>query len=265
MELKKQEQVQTGLPLLKSGDEKYEIAVSGKKIINSSLDELKQVLRLAMLKLGMRGNNLPDEEEKQVLLLHIVENYGTHTCAEITLAFDLAISGKLNVDAKAYENFSCLYVSSIINAYREWSKDLAVKYIEKKSKLALPYEHRDSLSDEEMEQWISEWDIEKLNNLKSVSYIPVLFYDWMVRNDKILVTPEGKKQYFQKAALQKKQDHETLYTGNKLMVNTVDQFILEFNSNYFSEGNTNQIKNLAKKMIVFDYLKRKANELSKVQ
>lgn len=33
----------------------------------------------------------------------------------------MAIDGKLSVDAKCYENFSCAYFSEIMNAYRLWS------------------------------------------------------------------------------------------------------------------------------------------------
>ena len=59
-----QVQAQTVLPHLKSGDEKYELAIQGNKIIVAPIEELKEVLRLVMLKLGIRGHNLPDAEEK---------------------------------------------------------------------------------------------------------------------------------------------------------------------------------------------------------
>jgi hypothetical protein len=86
-----------------------------------------------MILVGVRGQNLPDEAEKAVLFNHIIQNYGGHTSEEIRLAFDMAVSGKLGLpfdEVKCYENFSCLYFSTIMNAYRAWAQQ-EFRYIEK--------------------------------------------------------------------------------------------------------------------------------------
>lgn len=86
-------------------------------------EDLKQALRLVMLKVGLRAANLPNDEERQVLIDHALKYYGNHTPEEIKYAFDLAITDKLDLEAKdvtCYENFSCLYFSTIMNAYRKW-------------------------------------------------------------------------------------------------------------------------------------------------
>lgn len=93
-------------------------------IADSSLQEISQVLRLVMMKMGIRAQNLPSEVETAVLFDHIKENFGGHRIAEIKLAFEMAIGGKLELkseDVKCYENFSCAYFSTIMNAYRQWS------------------------------------------------------------------------------------------------------------------------------------------------
>jgi hypothetical protein len=87
-----------------------------------------------MVLVGIKANNVPNDREKSVLLQFIVNNYGGHTPSEIRLAFDLAISGDLDVeDVKCYENFSPLYFASIMNAYRKWArpKHGEIKPIEK--------------------------------------------------------------------------------------------------------------------------------------
>jgi len=57
------------------------------------------------------------------LIQFIQKNYGGHTPDEIRLAFDLAVSGELDVeDVKCYENFSPLYFAQIMNAYRIWAR-----------------------------------------------------------------------------------------------------------------------------------------------
>lgn len=110
-----------------------EVALRNKRIVNKAVEDLKEVLRLVMLKIGLRAINMPNEEEKQVLINHILTNFGNHTCEEILLAFDMAIIGKLNVEVNCYENFSCLYFSNIMYAYREWSRE-EIKHIKQEVK-----------------------------------------------------------------------------------------------------------------------------------
>lgn len=76
-----------------------------------------------MVLIGLRAQNYPDEIETQILTNFITENYGGHTPPEIKLAFEMAITRKLNVDSKCYENFSVAYFVSIMEAYREWAKE----------------------------------------------------------------------------------------------------------------------------------------------
>lgn len=102
----------------------FELAISERKIKNDDPERLKQVLRLVMVKIGLRSNNWPGDEEKAILIAHIIENFGGHTVSEIRLAFEMAMAGKLEADANCYENFSCLYFSKIMEAYREWAKEM---------------------------------------------------------------------------------------------------------------------------------------------
>ena len=85
-------------------------------------NDLKQVLRMAMLMVGLRGANMPTDEEKFVLLAFIKSNYGNQTPEEISIAFEMAVAGKLNTDCKCYENFSCEYFGRIMNAYIEYAR-----------------------------------------------------------------------------------------------------------------------------------------------
>lgn len=97
-------------------------AQSAINIRNRSEEDLKQVLRLAMLMVGLRGANMPTDEEKFVLLSFIRSNYGNQTPEEIAIAFEMAVAGKLNTDCKCYENFSCEYFGRIMNAYIEYAR-----------------------------------------------------------------------------------------------------------------------------------------------
>ena len=105
-------------------------AQSTPNIRTRSEDDLKQVLRMAMLMVGLRGSNMPTDEEKYVLLAFIKSNYGNQTPEEIAIAFEMAVAGKLNTDCKCYENFSCEYFGRIMNAYIEYARQ-ETKYVSK--------------------------------------------------------------------------------------------------------------------------------------
>lgn len=85
-------------------------------------EDIKKVLRYSMLLVGLRGNNLPTEEEKFVLTNFVRSNFGNQTPEEIKIAFEMAVAGKLQVDAKCYENFSCEYFGRIMNGYLEFAR-----------------------------------------------------------------------------------------------------------------------------------------------
>lgn len=125
-------------------------ALQSPQIRSCHTDDIGKVLRYVMIKVGLRANNWPVPEEKAVLLQHIYDNYGGNRLEEIKVAFDLAVSGKLNLkrdDVKHYENFSCLYFSTIMNAYREWS---AQEY-HHVSKVQAPPEQK-TYTDDELDQ-----------------------------------------------------------------------------------------------------------------
>ena len=98
-------------------------ASKGQTLRVSDENDLKQVLRYSMLLVGLRANNMPTEEEKFVLINFIKTNFGNITIAQIKLAFDMAVAGKLQVDAKCYENFSCEFFGRIMAKYLEFSAE----------------------------------------------------------------------------------------------------------------------------------------------
>lgn len=117
----KKEQALTEHKPSEIGKTNLELALKS-NLVKNDLDGLQKVLKYVMLLVGLRANNLPDELEKTVLINYIQAHYGGHTISEIRLAFELAINGQLDIeDAKCYENFSVLFFSTIMNAYRKWS------------------------------------------------------------------------------------------------------------------------------------------------
>ncbi len=102
------------------------IARKGKPIQYCHDEDIAQVLKYVMLKIGIRAQSLPDELAKLVLLSHIKTYYPNITPNEIALAFDLAINEELDIspdDIKPYGDFNCLYLAKIMNAYLIWAKE----------------------------------------------------------------------------------------------------------------------------------------------
>lgn len=157
-----------------TGDlEKFDTALKSKLIINASREGLVQVLRLVMVKVGLRANNWPDKLETEILIQHINENFGGHRLDEIKLAFDMAIMRKLKCESNCYENFSCAYFTQVMNAYQDWAKE-EYRFIEEKN-----YEDRviDKLT----------LDLEYACYLqkKSINKLPSLFSDIIKMRQKI--------------------------------------------------------------------------------
>jgi len=164
-------------------------AIKEPKIKDCDINDFKGVLRACILKVGIRSHNLPSAEEWAVLQSHALLNYGNHTCSEITLAFDLAITGKLDVEANAYESFSCLYFSNIMNAYRVWAGQVAFyKEREKQpeqKQLTAPPMTDDQIIELAKEVW---------NSIKNFAFLPVNAYGALGRKGLLKFTDEEKAQ-----------------------------------------------------------------------
>lgn len=98
------------------------VALSSKHLkIGDDNDRLKSCIRLQMLKVGIRANNLPNDEEKDVLIDFVKRNFGQFSVNQISEAFELAITGELPIkDAGCYENFSCEYFGRIMAGYKAY-------------------------------------------------------------------------------------------------------------------------------------------------
>lgn len=167
-----------------------EKAISGSKLSDAPLKVLDQLFRRCMIKVGIRAANLPSKEETIILYDHVVKHYGGHTLEEIDLAFEMAITGKLETDPNPYENFSCTYISRIINSYRIWAGQ-AIEHIRKDKQEVIQYSGPD---------WrgLIQFDYESfLNNRCTHQLWPVAYYDQLV--DDGFIYPYLYKELMDKA------------------------------------------------------------------
>ena len=73
-----------------------------------------------MQKLGLKAEKIPSNEDLLMMYKSIMEEYPNIKIGEISLAFDLAAKGKLDVDAETYQNFSMLYLHRILRSFARY-------------------------------------------------------------------------------------------------------------------------------------------------
>lgn len=189
------------MPQVNSKTNRLALAIQSKLIKDCLLEEVKEVLRKVMIKIGLRAQNWPNDLEKLVLFEHIVSNFGGNRLGEILLAFDFAINGELAdadgvaIDANCYENFSCLYFSKIMNAYRFWSRQ-EVKYISTTTK-----EKQKIFSQEELDDYAredAEWQYQMYRRNLDITYPESL--KQILTKDNLLKKDESVIDFFKRKA-----------------------------------------------------------------
>jgi hypothetical protein len=149
--------------------QRFDVAVQDQKIHQLTEEDLKQVLRYIFSLVGIRAQNMPAGEEKTFLHAYIFEHYGNHTPAEIRLAFDMAVQGRLDLapdEVKCYENFSVLYFATIMRAYRAWAVEEARRLERIEPPTERPVDH-DKIDQEYRDYLITAalWSLQELDQL----------------------------------------------------------------------------------------------------
>ena len=73
-----------------------------------------------------------DEDNAQMLVAYLKESYKDFSIQEISHALMIGLQGRLNIDMEHYQNFSPIYLSKILNAYKIYRNKLIIKYRKEK-------------------------------------------------------------------------------------------------------------------------------------
>lgn len=225
------------------------------KIADADVEKLKEELRLVMIKIGLRDKNWPSDIEKIVLINHIIENFGGHSHEEFRLAFDMAIQGKLDVEANCFENFSCLYVTGIMKAYRKWATQ-AHEQLNHQLLLPAPPTEESKLTDKTMGDWLSDVKEKVKSGKTSMPFMPLMIYEWLDKNGDIKISSQQKMEYLVKAMNYRQGEVVKIVEveDNPQNRDYLEKFNAMKESGEFVGDETFRIKNLAKRMILFDML-----------
>lgn len=74
-----------------------------------------------MILLGIKAEKLPTEFELTYMVQMIRQDYTHLPIGELSLAFELAATNKLDTEAETYQNFSVLYFSRMMSSYSRWA------------------------------------------------------------------------------------------------------------------------------------------------
>ena len=78
--------------------------------------------------LGIKGEKLPTSQETYLIIDFMRSQLGSYSIDDFKIAFQLAIAGKLGIDANAYQNFSCEYLGKIMAAYQKHRLPILADY-----------------------------------------------------------------------------------------------------------------------------------------
>ena len=227
-------------------------ALSGLMINNASEVQIRQTLIIIYTMVGLRVQHYPTMAEDTLLISFTRSEFGLKTLDELLLAFKLAIKGELEIeDTKVYDQFTCEYMARIMTAYRRWLKSRSAEVVAPKKMIM----NNVITTQEEKLADIAEWEAKE--EVK-IEFIPPYLFDYLVEFEKI--TPTKKEKWdamalaadLRKTELFKEIDNPK---PRKEDVAYYNAFLIMYGKSEYTGYEPDRLKNLAKKIMVFDYLK----------
>lgn len=241
--------------LLPNESKILELKYTGKRFGEMNDDERWFAAQTILLKIhAIKGWSIPISELMDILIdqfqQKLNEGYKNVTIAEMEYAF------RNNIDTKDWgKSLNLSLIDEVMIPYLENRYDLSSQ--EESLKKNKMIEEKKELTDQEKQEWIDEWKNKQDINLE---LIPIIFYDYLNKQTILNVNSQDKFDYFDKAASQIK---AILYTNmGSCKTNDAILELKEFEDmekNGFHGKLKDKIINRAKRLIVFDYLK-KTNE-----
>lgn len=200
------------------------------------------------LLIGLRKSQFPAPEEDIFNVAFIKKNFGHKTTTEIIEAFELAVTGKIDVDVKHYDQFTLPYFCRIMDAYRIFNNDRILSTPPPKFK-EIAYQ----MTDEERLNEIEEWK----NKSYDFKILPLYLYDWLLKYSLHAITDELKADYYNRAV----KVHENELRRNFELYGVKQPYsdFLKVKANNFeniSQQELDTITNIYKRIFINEYLKQ---------
>lgn len=147
-------------------------------------------------------------------------------------------------------------IDEVIYSYCEVRLELSKIEEQEKNKSVMQIESPKEIPPMEMIEWIDEWS--KKTDI-NVDLIPLCFYDFMVTTDMIEVSKQMKWDYWNKAiqAVKTELSMEIPACKTTDALKLFSEFETMVKDTMFSPKMQTRLENKAKKLIVFDYFRKK--------
>lgn len=238
--------------MLSQENKVVELKYASKRFGLMTLDERKLSAYQILLKIhAITGWTIPASQLMDILIeqfeLKLSESYSNVNSDEVEYAFR-----NRGIDVKDWGKAMNLgMIDEVMIPYLE--NRFEVSKTEESLKKPLMIEESKALSDEEIAEWICDWKImEKIN----IELIPLMFYDFITSKGILSPTVAQKWDYATKATQNIKsmlqeaigicKTNNAYLSYEKFKTQETDGFDKEF---------AGRIKNRAKRLIVYDYLK----------
>ena len=161
-----------------------------KLLHDCSDDEIKQALAKIFLMIGLRKQHFPNGFELDFIVSNIRKLYAHRTIFDLTNAFELGLRKEIDVELNCYDQFTLIYLSNIMDAYRKY---LVKSYNE------LPVEQPKQI-EYKMTKEEKLADIEDFGTTEcAFSMIPGYIYDWIIDLGLVILDEDDKTEYYRRA------------------------------------------------------------------
>lgn len=224
-------------------------------------DEVAGYSRATMIKIALiTGWIVPEGKYMEILLdqfaKKMLEDYPKVNPEEVEYAF--RSDGTTVKDWGKQMNLSL--IDEVMIPYMEKRVDISRLEESNKIKTLPPMPKTEDISDEGMDKfWDTTEELVSKGNYP-IELIPPMLYDWMDKNGNILFNKEEKLKYLERATLVRHTAIANAFEKNPYSLET-KAALSEFNkmreTKRYSEAEHDKIKELAKKMVVFEMMKNK--------
>jgi hypothetical protein len=227
--------------------------LKSKRISDCTPREIIEKLSIIYMLIGLRPQHFPTQAEDVLILTFIKKHFGHKTIDELYLAFELAVTGQLDVkDVKVYDQFTIEYLMRIMNSYKTWLIEKAKEkhQISKPNMQELP-----PLTQQDKIDEINEWRAKESIDFK---LIPIYLFDWMFEYGYIKMTDDEKIQFYSRAIKMREyrlRNEAEMFGGDK----TTYRNFMKMKANNFQDITKDeefQIDNIYRKIAVYEFLKK---------
>lgn len=221
----------------------------GSKLIQDSSDEeIKQALAKIFLLVGLRKQHFPNGFELDFIVSNIRKLYPHRTIFDLTNAFELGLRKEIDVELNCYDQFTLIYLSNIMDAYRKY---LVNAYNE------LPVEQP-----KQIEYTISKEeklaDIEEFSKTEcAFGMIPRYIYEWIIELELMKLSEQQKTEYYRRAIQMR--ESELKLVAESGYVKSYNDFMKMKRSGFadITKEELNNIEFNYKRIVVREYYRNK--------